>query len=208
MSAVEDDGYIVRTARRPAALTTIPGQDCRPRFALLDELFGENTRLDGVIHVVANGFDHAWPLNADDVASELKTFGLSALLTRNLRKETLGFHEICEKIRKKHTTAHDLAPKWLLVLVNKVDLYWDALPSAKDRYLMDAQSEFHQIATDLIARIGRQNLRYHVLPVSAQPSDFRFDCDLGTIEKRSLLAPDQCSASMQSLIETLEELNA
>jgi hypothetical protein len=208
MSVFEDDGYIVRPSRKPLALTTIPGQDSKVRYALLDELFGFDTTVQGVLHVVANGWDHAWPISADTVANQLPRFNLPALLERNRRQELYAFEDICKQIRKKHVIAPSShRPNWLLVIVNKIDLYWSSIQEAEEQYIQGCGSEFDLIARDLVERIGTQNIHYQVLPVSCQPSNFRFDSARGTIEAKSQLSRDQCSASILSLVETVEELN-
>ncbi|WP_158680869.1 hypothetical protein [Micropruina glycogenica] len=207
MSTLEDDGYLVkRPSRRKLALTTVPGQDGRVRHALLEELFGSQTILDGVIHVVANGFDHIWPVTADAVAAGVTPFDRPTLIARNRAQEVRAFDDICSRIQGKHYMTPNAAPKWLLVIVNKVDLYWSEIEAARNRYYIHGDSDFSSIARELLQRVGTNRLQYRMLPVSTGAADYLFDSARGRINASSELNTAQAGASIEALMETLEEL--
>ena len=204
-----DDGYVItRKRNRKIALTTIPGQESRSRFYAMEELFGERTRVDGVIFVASNGFDHTWPKHANEVASSLPTFGFNTLLERNRKKELFSFRDVCDHvIQKKVMAPEEFMPRWLLVAVNKLDLYWNEQSRAREYYMRTAESDFAEIADDLLRRVGSMSLDYHVLPVAAGALNFSFDSDQGQLSAISKLSATQCDTSLAILTETVGELS-
>ena len=174
----------------------------------MEEFFGARTRLEGVIFVASNGYDHTWPQYTNEVASGLPRFEFEALRKRNLSKELFSFSDTCEHIRQKRVMAPaESLPRWLLVLVNKLDLYWDERDQARDYYMRSSASPFGEIADDLLRRLGTMNFSYHVLPVAAGPLNFTFDSDQGELSASSKLSPQQCDKSLAILAETIGELS-
>lgn len=55
MSIATDDGYLVTRNKLKAAMCTVPGQNSRPRWHALDELFGPHSTVSGVIFVASFG---------------------------------------------------------------------------------------------------------------------------------------------------------
>lgn len=206
-SLATDDGYmIVPNTNRTITLTTIPGQTSRSRYYAMEELFGPLRKLEGVVFVASNGYDWIWPQNADLVASNLSKLDIQSLAERNRREEIANFREVCDRIIQKRLMVSNSSPRWLLVAVNKLDLYWDQRDAARDYYRPYSGSAFDAAATELIRRLGTIDFRYHVLPVATVPSNFRFDSSLGRVDQPSKLHDYQCNESMDCLTETLGEL--
>jgi hypothetical protein len=210
MSVATDDGYMMRlNSRERLALITIPGQISRPRAIAMDTVFNVQRRLGGVIYVASFGYDHVWPNEADQVASNLHPHDLKRLRSYNVRQELANFNDVINAILKKYLNGpSEFAPKWLLVVVNKLDLYWLQAAEVWKYYRPDSRSAFNEAAQNLIRRVGTLSLRYHVLPIATQPFGYDFQSSRGAITATSSLTPDQCTASMRSLIDTLGELNA
>jgi hypothetical protein len=206
ISLTTDDGYMLIRRKHALALTTVPGQLSRSRYVTLEILFGPSTVLRGVIFVASNGFDHIWPRNADLVANSLAAYDLQTLRKRNLREELSNFRDICDKVIQKHLTAPQFAPQWLLVAVNKADLYWDQLDSSERYYLPGSGGDFDLVAQGLINRVGNLSLDYRVLPLATESSEYALRSVRGTIHAQSQLTQQQCDASVKCVIETLEEL--
>lgn len=210
MSSTTDDGYMVSPNRRSLALTTVPGQPVRPRYAALEQLFGEETRLHGVIYVASNGYDHVWPGNAELFANNLKSYSsydMDSLRNRNLRYERENFQDICSQIlRKRFIAPEESRPKWLLVLVNKADLYWHDQASVENYYLPGCGSDFDNHAQDLVSRIGSTALQYYILPLSTENSAYEFRSSFGTITTPSTLTTDQKDASIRCVVDSLGDL--
>jgi hypothetical protein len=210
MSVATDDGYMMRlNSRHRLALITIPGQISRPRAIAMDEIFDVRRRLSGVIYVASYGYDHVWPNEADQVASNLQRHDLERLRQYNLRQELSNFGDVTNSILKKYLQGpRELAPTWLLVLVNKLDLYWQNENNARQYYQPNSNSRFNTLAQNLVQRVGTLSLDYHVLPVATQPFGFDFQSYRGSITAPSHLSSDQCAASIRCLVDTLGELDA
>jgi hypothetical protein len=204
-SLVEDDGYMLRPNSKALALTTIPGQDCKGRAAAMGRLFGPHTIVQGVIFVACNGYDHIWPTRRHIVASGLSPYDLESLRARNLRKELSKFGETCDRIIEKFLMASEYAPKWLLVVTNKLDLYWDRRTEAENYYLPGSGSEFDEVAQDFQRQMGALAIQYDVLPLATASSGYRFQSNRGTIEVASQLPDDKCATSAACLVEALED---
>lgn len=100
----------------------IPGQDSPQRNNALDELFNgdEESSVDGVIHVVANGLSRVGSVFSQQLRSgtSLKDYQRERMV-----EEIDDLSQVCEQIRKSFRNANK--PAWLLVAVTKVDLYYD-----------------------------------------------------------------------------------
>jgi hypothetical protein len=209
MSVATDDGYMMRlNARHRLALITIPGQISRPRAIAMDEVFDVGRRLSGVIYVASYGYDHIWPNEADQVASTLRPHNLQRLRIYNRKQELSNFTDVRNAILKKFLRARQLAPTWLLVVVNKLDLYWPEADAAWRYYQPNSRSSFNTLAQELVQRVGTDSLQYRVLPIATTPMGFDFQSSLGSISATSHLSSDQCAASIRCLVDTLEELDA
>lgn len=207
MSVTTDDGYMVSPHRRAATLTTIPGQPSRERASAMNQLFGPQTRLDGVIFVASYGYSEIWQRNIDVVANNLSPYDIRSLLEWNRRQEVDNFSEVCNRIVDKHElTDGNGGPRWLLVLANKADLYWPTIAAAESYYRRGSSTDFDQHAQRMLSQLGSLAIDYRVLPVATQALDFRFGSSRGLITAQTQLTNDQCDASLLCLVETIGEL--
>ena len=207
MSLATDDGYMVTLAKRPITLTTIPGQISRNRTVVLDELFAPDAFLSGLIFVASNGYDHIWPGLTDTVAAGLRSFDLDALRERNRLAELENFREICTRIRDKYTRAPDLAQPWVLILVNKFDLWASNVGEAEEYYLPECGSDFDMILQNLKDDLGNAAaFRHYLLPLATEKAEYKFQTSRGSLVAPSILDDSQCNASLKCLVETLEAL--
>lgn len=157
----------VSTKNLTIRLATVPGQDSPPKFQALDELFDQDTPIDGVIHVVANGFTNV-----------RSTFGQELLTRKNaltiyrksqFEQEIEDLSHICELIRK--SIRRSGKPKWLLVAVTKIDLYYDDIETARDRYYHGG-SDFIERIQKLSNQVGSDNFVWDAFPVCSSLDDF------------------------------------
>jgi GTPase SAR1 family protein len=207
---VDQDWLPLRQANRRTSITTIPGQTSAGRTVRLERYFGRGTIVGGVVFVATFGFDHVWPQQADVVAAELSTVDMSHLSDWNIKRELESFQETCREIRRKYQSAPDPAyrPKWLLVLVNKVDLYWDALDHAAEYYLPDSESPFNEHAMRLQQGIGQlAGFQYSVLPMTTDPAPYIFQSNFGGFTIESQLDDRHARASLSTLGSALEGLS-
>jgi hypothetical protein len=213
MSRGLDQGYVFRSPapvrkKSRIAITTIPGQTSRERFEDLDFYFAPTSYLVGVIFVATFGFDHVWPHDADLVASGLSPFTVASLRDRNIARELSSFAETCARLRARNAADRNLPTPWLLVLVNKVDLYATSIAPAEEYYrptcgsLFDAEAQ--RLSTDLGAAAG---FRYEALPVAMRAKDYNFSSNLGDLSVATQLAPGVVNGSIDTLLRVVEELS-
>jgi hypothetical protein len=147
----------------------IPGQDSPPRNNALDEFFAgnENPAIDGVIHVVANGMSRIGGTFSQQyrMGSSLQAYQQDRLV-----EEVEDLRQICELMRK--SIRKNRQPSWLLVAVTKVDLYYDSIETARDRYSTQGQSEFSDQVRSLSNQVGSDNFRWDALPFCGRLDDF------------------------------------
>jgi hypothetical protein len=212
MSKEVEKGHFFAAPRESITIFTIAGQPSADRFTDLNLFFGAGRRLDGVVFVASYGFERVWSENARTVARQLDPFTADSLSDRNVRRELDSFRETCAKIREKVFVSRgesDYTPRWLLVVVNKADLYWDAIDGARNYYNPGSGSDFDETATRMIEDIeGRLDygFRYEAMPVTLKPRTYDF-----AFEGQSIVVPTQLSyahaeASVKMLGDTLREL--
>ena len=155
-----------RRTRRSARLQgfrfrVVPGDNAATRLGALDEVFHDEP-VDGVIHVVANGY-----------ATPRRTAGTSGAASAS-RDEQLA-----AELEDWTITAHRIAslavrrdkPIWLVIAVTKADLYPDELDEAVQYYSPGSGSPFADKVDALRALAGGARLSIDVLPVSSQGGD-------------------------------------
>ena len=155
-----------RRTRRSARLQgfrfrVVPGDNAATRLGALDEVFHDEP-VDGVIHVVANGY-----------ATPRRTAGTSGAASAS-RDEQLA-----AELEDWTITAHRIAsmavrrekPIWLVIAVTKADLYPDELDEAVEYYSPGSGSPFADKVDALRALAGGARLSIDVLPVSSQGGD-------------------------------------
>ncbi len=160
------------------ALTVVPGQQ-RSRYQreALETLFAGKKTVDGIVHVVANGY----PTIRSEVAREtLIQQGLdsvAAFRQAQLTAERDDLRRTCTYLRTSILRNHK--PTWLLVAVNKVDLYQKPaeLSAAQRYYSPDAaeESEFTKILFDLQREVGSLNFQWQTIRVCSRPEDFHWN---------------------------------
>ena len=94
-------------------ISVVPGQESNPRMEALRDLFGNKQKVDGVIHVVANGFVDVRDDNARRVLledSDLKT--IQRFRTHQLQRELEDLDATCQVVRSAFQ--HHDHPRWML----------------------------------------------------------------------------------------------
>jgi 50S ribosome-binding GTPase len=156
-------------------LTTVPGQDAEPRHVALDRLFQSKQPVEGVIHVVANGYARVRSETARRVmARELKIDSIDKFRAFQLEKELADLGDTCEAIRAGHKRRH--APKWMIVAVDQADLYQDTISDVRDFYSPESNSMFAKRLKELKTQVGTDFFRWdHTIPVSASLDPFEWN---------------------------------
>ena len=179
-----------RTRRSPRLhgfrFLVVPGDNAATRLGALDEVFHDEP-VDGVIHVVANGY-----------ATARRTAGTTGSATAT-REEQLA-----AELEDWAITSHRIAsmavrrdrPVWLVIAVTKADLYPDELDDAVRYYSPGSGSAFGDKVDELRALAGGAKLSVDVLLVSSQGGD-----------RKSAISARQASAMVDALATRLAQLS-
>lgn len=154
-----------RTRRSPRLhgfrFLVVPGDNAATRLGALDEVFHDEP-VDGVIHVVANGYATprrtAGTTGAADATRE-------AQLAAELEDWTITSHRIASMAVRRER------PIWLVIAVTKADLYPDDVDEAVRYYSPGSGTPFGDKVDALRALAGGAKLSIDVLPVSSQGGD-------------------------------------
>lgn len=155
---------IVSTTGRRIRVAVVPGQNAEPRHVALDQLFHSRHPVQGVVHVVSYGY--ASTRNEDEAKAMVKELKLSTLAKYakyQMERELEDLEQTCEAIRASHRKHH--APSWLLVAVDKIDLYHDRLPKAREYYSSMNDSPFTARLRALARHVGEDFFRWEAAPV-------------------------------------------
>jgi hypothetical protein len=159
--------------------SVLPGQASPERWEAVDELFHGDDPVDGVIHVVSNGFATIRTTVAE--AALVATAGLTttqAFRDYQLNLERTDLLKLTEQMRisiRKHRK-----PRWMLVAATKVDLYHGGLAAAEQYYSAEGTSPFSQILREFQDNVGRDNFGWGALPVCASLEDFLWNGETTT----------------------------
>jgi energy-coupling factor transporter ATP-binding protein EcfA2 len=166
----EETGKIAAVGKR-IRLVTIPGQNAPPRFDAIQELFSAKHSVTGVVHVVANGFVETRDATAR--AALINDAGLDTTekyRAAQLESELKDLDETCELVRqaiRQHRT-----PKWMVVAVTKVDLFYAKLDNARTYYSPHGTSAFAKRLAELQEQVGHDNFQWTAVPVCCWLEDF------------------------------------
>ena len=155
-----------RRTRRSARLQgfrflVVPGDNAATRLGALDQVFHDEP-VDGVIHVVANGY--ATPRRTAGTTGTASA-SREELLAAELEDWTITAHRIASMAVRRDR------PVWLVIAVTKTDLYPADLEEVVRYYSPGSGSAFGNKVDDLRALAGGAKLSVDVLPVSSQGGD-------------------------------------
>lgn len=188
------------------------------RREILEVVKRPDRLISGVIFVASFGFEHVWRSEADAVAPLLPTLDIEALSQRAVRRELAAFVETCDLIRDRIEVDQRTAPRWLLVLASKADLYWDAINTARGYYTgyepddlgapAATSSGFVEELAALRSDIGNIfPFEQHVLPVVCDLKPFEFRSHRGEVLVEPQLGSPQARASLELIVDAIGELN-
>ena len=155
-----------RRTRRGARLhgfrfLVVPGDNAATRLGALDEVFHDEP-VDGVIHVVANGY--ATPRRAAGTTGAA-TATRQEQLAAELEDWTITSHRIASMAVRRNK------PIWLVIAVTKTDLYPDDVDEVVRYYSPGGGSPFSAKIDALRSLAGGAKLSIDVLAVSSQGGD-------------------------------------
>ena len=186
-------------------MVVIPGQESGNRLDALDNLLGGKQTVDGIVHVVANGFVEVRTETAKQELVERGFDTIDSVISHYRQDEFEELAGVCERIRQSHRKTRK--PSWLLVAVTKYDLFYDKFNAVEKHYAEVRWGEAGEpesasaILEHLLDRVGSDNFRYNILPVCSWLESFEWNGEtvisqLGDEERNHLLAKfvDQMAA--------------
>lgn len=166
---VENDA--VRFGNKTKLLRTLPGQTSLVRLKGINTTFHENTNLIGIIHTVDFGF--TIPRDSTIRKSLLEESNINTI--QKLREYNL-VNEIDELLKLttniEQSIVRQQSPKWLLIAVNKTDLYKDELDDALDFYHPLGKSAFSRELQRMQANIGKNHFPIYVAATCSHKENF------------------------------------
>ena len=167
----KEKGKVSRHRKR-MHMTVVPGQDSPARLEVTDDLFGAKP-VDGVVHVVANGFVE---LRSGAARETLVRTGLQTIESfrqHQLEQELRDLDLTCEMIRA--SMRNNDKPKWMIVVSDKVDLYYDSVLEAEKYYSPGSGSKFSARIEEMQNRVGRDRFDWVAAPACAWLEDFEWN---------------------------------
>ena len=149
----------------------IPGQNTAERKKALDRALNQTNDLEGIIHVVDWGYTAIRDTAVrNDLIGSTGLDSIQKIRDRNLKLELEEFDKLLELISMSISSGR--GPKWLVVAVNKVDLYESDLTVAQEYYHSECSGVFGKRLEKLFKEVGSNNLKVLCLPVCAMPEPF------------------------------------
>lgn len=191
----------VKAGKKRMRVTVVPGNKSSfQRDLTLEELFNGKQPIDGVVHVVANGF--AVKRTAGAIA-EMKTQGITTIdkYRKQLLKEEIADLQVtCQAIRDSHRKHHK--PNWLIVVADKIDLYHDDAMQACAYYAPGAKNPFGREIQSLILDVGKLFLRWDdTIPLCTYIEKFQWQGET----RENLIDSDDRDAYFLQFIERLKD---
>ena len=190
----------VRKANRKMAISVLPGQTDSPRLQAINEIFLDKNIVDGVIHVVCNGFvDVRNPTAKEFLIKDQNLKTIEEFRQIQLREELRDLDETC-KILRQSIQKHQ-KPKWLLIAVTKIDLFYDKLDIVRAYYSPSGSSRFTERLKLLETQVGTDNFRWETVPVCTWLNDFEWNGEKAI----SVLKTDQRDHYLAQFAEDMAE---
>lgn len=192
----------IRMGKWTKIVRVLPGQVTNERAMGLDEAFHKHKKLEGVIYVV----DWGYSVIKDKVIKEkflieenIKT--IAELRQRNLKSELEDFTSVMNSIQE--STSVGRGPKWILIIVNKADLFISKLNEVEKYYFTDKSSPFAKILYDTINHIGKINVKCDAVPLCLWEENLEWN---GEILKTELGGEDVKQKLYANFISALYKL--
>ncbi|MGE6447933.1 hypothetical protein [Pseudoalteromonas tetraodonis] len=179
-------------------VTVLPGQDIKARSIGLTKTLHRGTSIEGIIHVVDFGYTSIRSEFSQKASVESGIETIDDLRKVNLERELTEFKKICEHIKTANNNGN--GPKWLVIAVNKADLYLDELDDAKKYYHQDGQGPFVEELKSLIGNIGKQNIVCKTIPVCPKPKPYTWNGVEITPQLTTFKEPSEYMRNFSSII--------
>ena len=148
----------------------VPGQKTSERIISLKKTFEEGNVPDGIIYTVDWGYtDVRDSLAKKIIIEEERIDTIDKLRDYNLKQELEDLKEVLDIIKFAFVTYKK--PLWIIIAVNKVDLFYNKLNEAQRYYSLEYKSDFTDLMNNFLNDIGTLNIKCKVLPISSWQKD-------------------------------------
>lgn len=200
-----DQSYKIETAVIPMGnkvkiFRNLPGQSGNDKYVGLHRAF-RSKYLEGIIYVTDFGFtDIRDNILKKEIELDSDSNTIDKRITNNLKDELKDINKLM--IRIGELKANGIGPNWLLIAVNKVDLYYDKIDEAMRYYDVRFDSLFSQCLKEELAKFGEFNLDIRIVPISVLDDEFKW----GQTVVKSKLAISLQRNLMKYLLYTIHNL--
>jgi hypothetical protein len=157
--------------RRRVVFNAIPGQDAEPRHSAADRVL-QSKASEGSLHVVCNGYNTLRDQVAMKAAVADGAVSVEQYRQRQLQAELNDLDDTCARIRRAHRAHRQ--PKWMIVVLSKVDLYLQQIEGVRDYYTCETQPFARRLAK-LRAEVGSDQFDWRVVPVCSLIEPFEWN---------------------------------
>jgi hypothetical protein len=165
-----EKGYRIR-------LNTLPGQESPARLAAITKVFETKRPVDGVIHVVSNGYTGLRePAAIQALISDAKIDTIEKLRQQYLAAE---LEDLEHSLRLIQTSIRKTRkPRWMIVAVAKADLFYDKLTDAQMYYSPGGNSPFVDKIQRFMSQVGSDNFEWEAMPVATWLEDYVWENEI------------------------------
>lgn len=155
-------------------VAVIPGQNSRERARALDQVLNKTDDLEGVIHVVDWGYTSIRePVIKMEMIENKEIDTIDKIRRHNLELELKDFELLLEHFAI--SISNGRGPKWLVIAVNKVDLFEKEILDAEKYYNPSCTSVFAEKINSFLKNVGASNIKIIHLPVCPMPETFEWN---------------------------------
>lgn len=141
------------------------------------DAFIDNESLEGLIHVVDFGYSGPRdPVIAGRLIEEDGLDTIDKLRARNLALEVDALKMELANVRKLLVGPNRF--KWIVIVVNKIDLFKSSLDHALAHYHPSGNSHFSRALREFQAEVGSANVKVYIANTCASEDDFRWNEEL------------------------------
>lgn len=182
---------------------TLPGQSSQIRTDGMNEAFGKNPNLSGVIHVVDFGYTAPRdPAIAQGLIKENSLDTIEKLRDYNLTNEIDEVKNLLVSIERAIPDERK-SLFWLVIAVNKIDLFKERLDEALLFYHPEGNSGFSKALAAVQKRVGSNSLKIYVVSTCAYEVDFLWN---GITVKSGLSVQEQ-RVIVREFMETVASIS-
>lgn len=180
----------------------IPGGQSRERAIGMGEAFQNSPGLEGIIYVCCAGFTEIRSPVAASTAVKGGMDTTEKFRQTQMREEEFDLKQVCDRILELQ--AHNIKPKYFVVAINKLDLFYNDLDAIQNHYDIHGNGSFARILQDFARNADTQSLRIKCIPVSSTMKSFKWNTEVTSSQFDDI---ELQKNSIRQLLDQLGELS-